>query len=64
MVRRLEDRIPELCARTLVARGPELEPILSALKTALHEHTERPRNTAVVKLVRAEGGTPPERRSA
>ena len=56
MLRRLEDRIRELCAQTIVARGAnELEPIFSELKSALHEHTERLRKNAVLKLVRRNG---------
>lgn len=64
MFRRLEDRIRELCARTLVARGPELEQIFSELKSALHEHSEQLRKSAGIKLVRRELDAPPERRSA
>jgi hypothetical protein len=64
MLRRLEDRIRELCARTLVVSGSELEQIFLELKSALHEHTERLRITAAVKLVRRENDGPPERRSA
>jgi hypothetical protein len=60
----LEDRIRELCAKAVVARLDELEPIFSELKSALQENTERLRKTAVAKLVRAESGYPPERRSA
>jgi hypothetical protein len=64
MFRRLEDRIRELCAKALIVRGPELEPILSALKAALHEHSEKLRNIAGIKLVRRDDASPPERRSA
>jgi hypothetical protein len=63
VLRRLEDRIRELCAKTLIARGPELQPVLADLKSALHEHTERLRQSAVLKLVSAENNSPPERRS-
>jgi hypothetical protein len=63
MLRRLEDRIRELCARTLVVSGSELEQIFLELKSALHEHTERLRITAAVKLVRRENDGPHERRS-
>jgi hypothetical protein len=53
VLRRLEDRIRELCAQTITARGAnELEPIFSELKSALREHTERLRKNAVLKLVR------------
>jgi hypothetical protein len=50
--RRLEDRIRELCAKAIAAPGgDELEPALSELKAALHEHTERLRQLAAKKLV-------------
>jgi hypothetical protein len=65
MLRRLEDRIRELCAKVITARGCEaLQPIHSDLKSALHEHAERLRKTAALKLVRREDDAPPERRSA
>lgn len=64
MLRRLEDRIRELCARALIARGRELGAVVEDLKSALHEHTERLRQVAVAKLVRGEEGCPPERRAA
>ena len=64
MLRRLEDRIRELCAKTLTARGTaELEPIFSELKSALHEHTKRLRENAGIKLIRRENGTPQRRSS-
>ena len=64
MLRRLEDRIRELCTKTLSAqRTSELEPILSELNSALHEHAERLRNTAGAKLVRRTGDSFPERRT-
>ena len=64
MRRRLEDRIRELCAKTLVAGGSELDATLVDLKSALHAHTQRLRNMAGMKLVRREDGSPSERRSA
>ena len=65
VLRRLEDRIRELCAKTLTAQGSaELEPIFSELTSALHEHTERLRKTAALKLVCREEDSLPERRSA
>jgi hypothetical protein len=48
--RRLEDRIHELCARSLIAQDSELVAIFSALRAALHEHTEQLRNLAARKL--------------
>ena len=63
MLRRLEDRIRELCAKALIARGHELHPILDDLKAALHEHSERLKQVAVLKLVTGGNGSPPERRS-
>src|SRR5580692_3338327 len=41
-----------------------LEPILSALNSALYEHTEHLRKTAGLKLVRRADDSFPERRSA
>lgn len=63
VLRRLEDRIRELCAKALMASGPELASVLEDLKSALHEHTERLRQVAVLKLVTGGNGSPPERRS-
>lgn len=63
MLRRLEDRIRELCAKALIARGPDLASVLEDLKTALREHTERLRQVAALKLVSGGKGSPPERRS-
>ena len=48
MLRRLEDRIRELCAKALIARGPELHLILEDLKSALHEHSEPSREAHYV----------------
>jgi hypothetical protein len=48
--RRLEDRIRELCVRSLIAQDSELAAIFSALRAALHEHMERLRNLAARKL--------------
>ncbi|HTW32605.1 MAG TPA: hypothetical protein VMD76_13070 [Candidatus Sulfotelmatobacter sp.] len=61
MLRRLEDRIRELCARAIIARGHELEVTLEELKVALREHTERLRKAAIGKFLRA-GADPSERR--
>jgi hypothetical protein len=65
VLRRLEDRIRELCAKTITAQGTaELESVLTELKSALHEHSERLRTMAVLKLVRRNGDSFPNRRSA
>jgi hypothetical protein len=65
MLRRLEDRIRELCANTITARtGDELESVLIRLKSALHEHTERIRKVAADKLLNGGNGAAPERRSS
>ncbi len=65
MRRRLDDRIRELCAEVVLAQGTDqLEPILSELKSALHEHIERLRKMAGAKLVNMQDGCKPERRSA
>ncbi len=64
MLRRLEDRIRELCRITLAASEDELEPIILELKAALHEHSQRLRKMAAIKLVGSNDGIQPERRSA
>ena len=35
-----EDRIRNLCTKAVAAKGPELQSVLSDLRTALHEHAE------------------------
>ena len=53
MRRPLEERIRVLCAK-IAAGGDELElPVIAELKSALHEHTERLRKLAAVKLASA-----------
>jgi hypothetical protein len=59
VLRRLEDSIRELCAKTLIAHRTELEPILEHLKSALREHTKRLRQVAVLKLVKGGSGSHP-----
>jgi hypothetical protein len=48
--RRLEDRIRQLCADAVAAPASDLEPVITELKAALHEHTERLRKLAASKL--------------
>jgi hypothetical protein len=62
MLRRLEDRIRTLCCRALTARDHESDAIFRDLRSALHQHTERLRQLAALKLVSAKQGIP-ERRS-
>ena len=50
--RRLEDRIRQLCAKAVAAPESDLEPVITELKLALHEHTERLRKLAALKLAR------------
>ena len=64
MLRRLEDRIRELCCKTLAAQDDELEAIILELKGALRKHSERLRKLAAMKLVGSQDEIPPERRSA
>jgi hypothetical protein len=54
--RRLEDRIRELCAKAVAAPESDLEPVIGELKVALHEHTERLRKLAALKLARTING--------
>jgi hypothetical protein len=63
MLRRLEDRIRDLCAKAVIAGEPELGGLLSELKAALHEHAERLRRLAATKLTAATGGQQQERRT-
>jgi hypothetical protein len=35
-----EDRIRSLCTKAIAAKGPELQTVLSDLRTALHEHAQ------------------------
>jgi hypothetical protein len=63
MLRRLEDRIRELCAMAVKAEGPELELILSELQSALREHTERLRRLAAAKLTTLDENIQQERRA-
>jgi hypothetical protein len=57
MLRRLEDRIEELCAKVIPVRGTgEFEPTIAELKAALHEQTERMRKSAALAAVNK---TPP-----
>jgi hypothetical protein len=63
MLRRLEDRIRSLCCKALTARDHESDAIFRDLRSALHQHTERLRQLAALKLVSAKEGIRPERRS-
>jgi hypothetical protein len=55
MLRRLDDRIDELCAKAVVTReSPELEEILRQLQMALHEQSERARKMLSHYPVRVE----------
>lgn len=60
VARRLEDRIRDLCAKAVAAGSGELNPILSELKSALHEQTQRLRTMAAT--LRSPREFPPERR--
>jgi hypothetical protein len=48
MLRRLDDRIRELCAKAVKNQDPaELHKVLEQLRAALREHTQRLRYSAV-----------------
>lgn len=49
--RRLEDRVRQLCAKAITARGPELERTLEELQAALHEHIGKMRKMTAEKLL-------------
>ena len=62
-MRRLEDKIRELCAKSITAGEDELA-IISDLRAALREHVERIRNLVTASdFVRAKGGLRLERRA-
>jgi len=63
MLRRLEDRIRELCSEALSAEEPELHAVFSKLKSALHEHTGRLRKLAGARFAIPENGHQQDRRS-
>jgi hypothetical protein len=47
-----ESRIRDLCAKIIAAPEADLEPVLSELQTALHEHTVHLRRMAARNLVK------------
>jgi len=48
MLRRLEDRIRDLCAKAVASQdSPELPEVFEQLRAALHEHSERLRKSTV-----------------
>jgi hypothetical protein len=53
--RYLESRIRDLCAKVITAPEPELEPLLSELKSALQEHSDRLRKMAAETFARRPG---------
>jgi hypothetical protein len=59
MLRRLEDRIRELCAMAVTAEEPEL----AELQSALREHTKRLRRLAAAKLTTSGENGQQERRA-
>jgi hypothetical protein len=62
-MRRLEDKIRELCAKSLTAGEDEMS-IIAELKTALREHVERVRNfVAFTDFANPKNGLRLERRS-
>jgi hypothetical protein len=44
--RRLEDRIRELCAKTVTSDDTEFRSVMSELRSAIHEHVEKIRTLA------------------
>ncbi len=62
MLRRLEDRIRYLCRKALTARDDDLDALFSELRSALHEHANRLRQLADLKLIIAKETLLPERR--
>lgn len=61
MLRRLEDRIQELCAKVVAVRGTEeFEGIIKELQSALREQSERLRQLAASAAINKR--FPPDRR--
>lgn len=50
-LRRLEDRIRELCARALYSRGPEWSETMQELQLAIQEHARRVGNLTTAATV-------------
>jgi len=48
----LTDRIRELCARAIMTPSADIEPVISELQAALHEHNLWVRDIAAKSLVR------------
>jgi hypothetical protein len=62
--RRVNDRIRELCAEAVAAKGShEVKSILAELQLAIHQYTQRLRNRAAVVLSGCPD-LPPERRKS
>jgi hypothetical protein len=49
--RRLEDRVRELCARTLIERGPDFVATVHELQRAIQEHVLRIANLTTAATV-------------
>jgi len=61
-VRRLEDRIRELCARVLYAKEPEWSTVVHELQLAIQEHILRLANVATAATVAGKPEVMQERR--
>jgi hypothetical protein len=46
----LDERIRELCAKVIAAKGADLEPAIAELNNALREHSQKLREMAAEKL--------------
>ena len=58
-MRRLEDRIRELCTRAIdTAEHAQFSEVIEELREALHEHTKRPRKLAASKIPNLERRKP------
>jgi hypothetical protein len=63
-VRRLDDRIRQLCVEAVAAKSShQARPILAELQLAIHQYTQRLRNRAAI-LFTGCAALPPERRKA
>lgn len=61
--RRIDDRIRDLCAKVASSEGNDYEPVLSELKAALREHTDRLRKMAAERLAKRAAPSKDRRKS-
>ena len=60
--RRNDDRIHDLCARAITAKGEELDEVLAELRSALHDYLLKLENKAAAAAVMGFNDLPNDRR--